>query len=638
VAAASFLPGTRLWGVNHLAFYPVWLRLAALAVIALSFLPRAGRLVARLFDRFAGTLEGRRRLLSAFAVAIAAFVLFVVFASATELLGDGLYTANNIERAAKVDRDVFLKVLKDPDGIYPGTEILNLVVSRTALGKFGIPPLSSVRVLNALLGAILIFVVVAGSWPSGWGSRGMGTSLAALVFLSGGMQIFFGYIEAYAPVIFFAGLYVWAAHRTFVRGASLWGPVGFAAAATAMHLLALLLLPSLVLLVLWVSLGRRLSNRFLAWAGILGAATIGVPFLAVSVLGLKRFFLPLTGDAYAVLSFPHLVGVANEMFLLFPGIVVLGVLAAMILTERFHAPMQAPGTERGSGPELDPAHDSGGVRALHRLASEDPVFLPSLFFAAFLAMPSLLFLFFFKPELGVARDWDLFAITGVGPLMLVATVLGSVDAKSPAGRMTKRFMPPILVMTAVLTASWVGINANPRRAAARFENILSYDTARAGYAYESLASFYKDRGDMTAETRALEKAVEASPNPRYLFTLGLRYYHIGEKEKAVATLDRCLRMRPKHERARQSLVQMLFFMERYEELVRVCEEGARLDPKLGDYPFFMGKAFAKLGRAAEARDAFDRCRSLKPPPEVAREIDEILRSAEDAGGGEESKR
>jgi len=615
VVAASFLPDKRVWGVNHLAFYPWPLRVAALAVMALAFLPRAVGVVSRFFDRLASALSGCRRLLRALVVSIAALVLFIVFASATELLGDGLYTANNIERAAKVDREVFVKVLKNPDPIYPGTEMLNLALSRTALSTLGVPPLRSVRVMNALLGAILVFVITVGARRSGSTTPRNDVSLVTLVFLSGGIQIFFGYIEAYAPLLFFTGLYVWAAHRTLARGARLWGPVICAAAATAMHLLALLLLPSLVLLVLWVSLGRRLSNRFLAWAGILGAATVALPFLAVDVLGLERFFLPLMGDTYAVLSLPHLADVANEMFLLFPGVVVLGVVTAMVLVETFGP------TRSGEG--------GGILDALSRVDSKKPLLPPRLFFASLLAIPSMLFLFFFKPELGVARDWDLFAITGVGPLMIVAAVLGSVDAESSAGRMTKRFVPPVLVMTAVLTAAWVGINADPRRAAARFESILSYDTARAGYAYESLAALYKDRGDMTGEIRALEKAVDASPNPRYLFTLGLRYYHIGEKDKAVATLDRCLRMRPKHERARQSLVQMLFFMERYEELVRVCAEGSRIDPKLGDYPFFMGKAFAELGRVAEAREAFESCRALDPPPEVAREIDEILRSLDE---------
>lgn len=617
LAAASFLPETRLWGVNHLAFYPVWLRLAALAVIALSFLPRAEKAVENLFDRFSGTLEGRRRLLSAFAVAIAAFVLFVVFASATELLGDGLYTANNIERAAKVDRDVFFKVLKDPDPIYPGTEMLNLTVSRMALARFGFPPLRTVSVMNALLGAILVFVVVAAGRRPGAAARGIDAQLVALVFLSGGVQIFFGYIEAYAPLMFFAGLYVWAAHRTLARGASLWGPVIFAAAAVWMHLLGLLLVPSLVLLVFWVFFGRKFSTRFFHSSWILAAATVAIPFLVVDVAGLQRFFIPLAGGAYAVLSLQHLADVINEMLLLFPGMIVLEIAAVMVLIQTF-------------GPELG-ARKDGVFDAFARVDSERSLLPAVLFFAALLAIPSRLFLVFFKPELGVARDWDLFAVTGVGPLLFVTTVLRSGDTRTPAGRAVTSLLPPVLVMTAVLTAAWIGVNADPRRAAARFESILSYDTARAGYAYESLASLYKDRGDMSAEIHALEKAVEASPNPRYLFTLGLRYFHAGEREKAVATLDRCLRMRPKHDRARQSLIQMLYAMERDAEVLRVCEEGARIDSTQGYYPFFMGKAYARRGRTAEARAAFDRCRALEPPPEIVREIDDILRVVDNAG-------
>ena len=60
-----------------------------------------------------------------------------------------------------------------------------------------------------------------------------------------------------------------------------------------MHLLGLLLVPSLVLLVFWVSFGRRFSSRFFHASWILAAATAAVPFLAVDVAGLQRFFLPL---------------------------------------------------------------------------------------------------------------------------------------------------------------------------------------------------------------------------------------------------------------------------------------------------------------------------------------------------------
>jgi hypothetical protein len=624
IAVASFLPEKRLWGVNHLSFYPVWIRIAAFALIALSFLPRAARAADSVFDWFARALKGRKRILAAIVAAAAALVLFIVFDSATELLGDGLYTSNNIERASKVDRDVFVKVLKDPDPIYPGTEMLNLTVSRFALAKLGIPPLTAVRVLNALLGAVLVFVVVAGARPPKSAPQGTPTALAALFFLSGGVQIFFGYIEAYAPLTMFAGLYVWAAHRTLVRGASLLGPIVFAALAAWMHLLGLLLVPSLVFLVLWVSFGRNFSSRIFHASWILGAATVVAPFLAVDVFQLQRFFLPLTGDAYAVLSIPHLADVLNEALLLFPGVIVLGIAAVMIVCNTF-------------GPALR-AREGGVFGAFARVNTERPLLPPWLFFAAFLAIPSRLFLVFFKPELGVARDWDLFAVTGIGPLVFVTAILRSTDGGTPAGRAVKRLLPPVMVVSAVLTAAWIGINADPRRAAARFESILSYDTARAGYAYESLASLYKDSGDAAAEILALERAVEASPNPRYLFTLGLRYFHAGEREKAVAALDRCLRMRPNHDKARQAIVQMLYAMEKFDEMLRVCEEGIRLDAKQGYYPFFMGKAYARTGHAAEARAALEACRALDPPPEIVREIDEILRYLGGDAGAEKPAR
>jgi hypothetical protein len=624
VGVASFLPGTRLWGVNHLAFYPVWLRVASLALVALALLPPARSLVESLFDRIAGAVSGRGGIVAAIAAAVIALVLFIVFASATELLGDGLYTANNIVRAARVDHDVFVTVLKHPYPIYPGTEMLTLSVGRLCLEKLGAAPLGAVRVLNAVLGAILVLVVVAGARRSRPAQRGTDIALGALVLLTGGIQIFFGYIEAYAPLLFFAGLYVWAAHRTLSRGAGLRGPVVFALAATAMHLLGCLLLPSLALLASWVSFGRKFSSRFFHASWLLAAGTLTLPFLAVDVAGLGRLFLPLVRGNYAALSPAHLADVANELVLLFPGVLVLGIAAVMVLVETLRPALRG---------------ENGRVfEAFARVDAGAPVFLPRLFFAVLLAIPAFLFLFFFKPELGIVRDWDLFAVTGLGPLLFVTTVLGSVDTGSPAERAVRVILPPVLVMTAVLTASWIGVNADPQRAATRFERTLSYDRARAGYAYESLASFYKERGETAAGIRALEKAAASSSNPRYLFALGLDYYDAGEKEKAVAALERCLALRPGHDRARQNLVRMLYEMGRDEEVLRVCEEGARLDPKQWYYPFFIGKSYARGGRADDARKAFDKCRALEPPPEVMREMDDMLRSLEDTNGGEEPRR
>jgi len=245
----------------------------------------------------------------------------------------------------------------------------------------------------------------------------------------------------------------------------------------------------------------------------------------------------------------------------------------------------------------------------------------------------VLFLLFFKPALGMARDWDLFAITAVPLWVLLYAALENGRLDAGQRRVVETVLPPILVMTAVLTSAWIGVNADPARSVARFESILAYDRTNAAYAYEALASHHHNRKNYPAEIKALEKAVEASRNPRYLFMLGLRYYHAEEKEKAITTLATCLRVKPDHAEARRALLQMLLFTGRYDEALVACEEGVRLAPKDPYYPLFMGMAYAKQNRVPEARDAFDRCLRLGPTAEVVNEIHKILQSLPSEPGG-----
>ncbi len=611
VIAASFLPHARLWGINHLAFYPLSVRIAAFIGVGVFFLPRVSRAVLRWLDAIPEILA-RRRLVFAMLLSLVSLALFIAFSSATQLLGDGLYTTNNIERGAKVDRAAFAEVMKNPYLVYPGTEMLNLGLSRFASHVLHVPPLAAVKVLNALLGALLVFLVVVGYRSSASFSRGTQTAFVALALLTGGIQMFFGYIEAYTPLVFFTGLYGLAAHRTLTQGADIRGPVAYALAAFVMHSLGLILIPSLLVLVLWDRSRREPTQKFLVRMLILAMATVAVPWAVVETTDAKRFILPSTSaeHAYAVWSAAHLVDIVNEMLLAFPGIVVLGGVAVMIGVRELR--------RRPGGGDL--LSVLGGREFL------SSSFFPELVFAVFLLVPSVLLALFFKPELGMARDWDLFTIAAVGPFAILFAVLGHFQTSGAARKATGIVLPPVLAMTAVLAAAWVGINAHPARSVARFESILSYDRTREAYAYEGLAVFYQDKKDVAAEIRAWEKAAAASPNPRYLYAMGLRYYHVGEKEKAVATLERCLRMRPTHDRARQSLVRMLHFMKRYDELITVCREGARVSPKDGFYPFLMGETYMGMGRVPEALDAFDACRALDPPPEVTAEIDKLLRS------------
>ena len=51
-----------------------------------------------------------------------------------------------------------------------------------------------------------------------------------------------------------------------------------------------------------------------------------------------------------------------------------------------------------------------------------------------------------------------------------------------------------LVLTLVLTSGWVLVNASADASVRRYESILQYDKSNPGYAYESLARHYQERG------------------------------------------------------------------------------------------------------------------------------------------------
>jgi hypothetical protein len=380
--------------------------------------------------------------------------------------------------------------------------MLYLGVTRAASRALGVPPLAVLRVMIGLFGALLVFAVLASRRPSVAVQETRPLSVAAkdagpasrsapptrlvpppdlapfviLAFLSGAVQIFFGYIEAYAPLMFFAALFLLSARRAIEGSAGLWVPTVCALAAVGMHRLGLVLLPSLGLVCLWVACRREWTRRFVWGAAVLAAVTIALPLAAALSGRLGASVLPLTkGErAYAVLSAGHLVDVANEILLVFPGFFVLVTVALLIARTGSHARRCEEGAAFGEN-----AQGRGAQRAF-----------PNVLFGLFVGAPIGVFLFFFRPGLGMARDWDLFAITALGLWAPVSASLERGRSNARTRGIVEYALPAVFVMTAVLTTAWIGVNANAGRSVARFESILLYDRTRAAYAYETLASYH----------------------------------------------------------------------------------------------------------------------------------------------------
>lgn len=598
VAAASFAPDKRLWGLNHLAFYPARVRILALSVAALFFVPLLSRYVweglLRFFARVDRALRDGTHYIAL--TGLAFFVLFAALRSSTLLLGDGRYIINNFQRASDLRLDVidyFQKVTLQ-ERIYPATELLNFSFSRAASNIGAVSHASGVWILSCLIGTAFVVATLL-ILKKSTAPAALKMTLAALVMCTGAVELFFGYVENYTPVLVLGVLFVLTSYRSLEPGRSLLAPAVLLAASVLFHVQAVLLAPAFFYLVLWRLALRSRPSRIAPAVGAIILIT------AAAMLGAGRtdtfrhhFLAPVgTGGSYAVFSPAHLLDVLNEILLLCP-------------VALFFA---------ASSVRREPAgHGSPAVSALGWC----------------LLSPALLFLLLFNPALGMARDWDLFAFTALG---LVTPGLLALARKWPAlegAGKSGLLVPPALALGLLVTASWVGVNASPERSAGRYRSVLQYDQTNPGYAYETLSDYYEDRMNFRGQIEALEKAYAATPNPRYLAKLGTIRFAMNELDGAERDLRAALAVRPDFDSARRILISILIKREAFDDLITVCREGISVTPASPAFHFFLGQAYLGKGDVEEALKAFDACSRLNPPAAMKRDMTRIINSALEA--------
>ena len=150
-AAASFFPEKRLWGVNHLAFYPDPVRLVVLVVAGLFLVPPLASGTWRVIQwatrpYFRGVATGYNAIAL---TGVASFAVFAAFRASTLLLGDGHFIINNFRNAVANGMGIaaYFDLVASEERIYPATELLNYAASWTA-GRFGASPVGGVWILN----------------------------------------------------------------------------------------------------------------------------------------------------------------------------------------------------------------------------------------------------------------------------------------------------------------------------------------------------------------------------------------------------------------------------------------------------------------------------------------------------------
>jgi hypothetical protein len=599
VAAAAFLPGARLWGVNHLAYYPVWARLFALAVVGVVFVPAVARRVHAAFlavVRFVG--EGGSGAETILAVcAVGSVALFAGFPSATNLLGDGQLIANNFRLAAEGDADV---VARSPASILAGEPVargatlLYYASARLSTDVLHRAPVDGIRYINCLIGAAFVWLFL-GFLRQRELSSDARLWLVVVTLFSSPIELFFGYVENYTPLVFLLALYA-ASGLSVARGKSrVWVPATLLAVSVFVHVQAILFLPSLALLAL-LRAGPQRTRVVHHGASVITLLVLAGTIAASFVPRFAAYLLPLAGRG-GVFAPAHVVDVVNEALLLSPLLPSLLVMAALT---RSVPPGNARAPWLGRGEEAA--------------------------FVAYMLGPCVVYLLFFRSGIGMARDWDLFtmAIVGIVPATLI--VVQRFAASVGRHERWPAVAVPMMALVVVLGVSWVGVNASGERSVERFERILEGDKTHAGYAYENLATYYRLRGDLP---RAIERMLEAATttgNPRHYVFLATLYEQDGEPENALLWCNRALESHPDYYDARLLAASILDVQGRFSELSVLAREGTSQHPGDAAFWFYLGEASIRLGRSGEGVDALRRARACRPGPDLTRRIDALLRA------------
>jgi Tfp pilus assembly protein PilF len=550
----------------------------------LILIPRVNKIVAGvvggILGRIAEKLKRTNRYLLYSAAGLFSLIPFWLLRSGTPLLGDGYI------RAGEVRMGKLFSVAEPLDAL------LHLVFSKS----FGLDAYTAYGVLSCLAGGLFIFLLLL--LCDHLGGDGRERLLIFLVVASmGATQLFFGYIESYSLMYAAMAGYVLFAVRYLQRRGGFMMPCVLMVLAASLHLSAIFVLPSLFYLAFAAvpqSGGQKVGDHRFLNAVILVCVTalMGLGYYVVKIGSPEGSTAHLLvypfggGDAsYALHSLEHLLDVVNHQLLISPVNVVL----CMVL-----------------------------VFFLWKVVSfRDQV----VRFLTVLCVCSLVFALVVYPTLGYARDWDLFAFTGLGTTLLALYLAGTAfrpshqKTKSGKGRGVElgRVTAVLFVTSLVSTLPWILINASEPKSLARFEDLLTIEERGAGQGYDIMATYSRDQGRYEKALEYWQKAVVVNPNARYYASMGNALRRLERYEEAIEAYRRSLHMAPDHptiQLLHESLGVCLVEVGRFDEAVDELNEAISLKPGRVDYYYTLSDILGRSGRYEEALSCFEMALNL----------------------------
>lgn len=453
---SSFFPSARLWGINHLAYFPLGVGILLTVLFLFFLIPKINSKIQDLFripfDLIYKLTLGKSKNLWFVLFSLISSLFFWVFRTRTHLLGDSYQVISDLESG-----EFFVKWSELGEGL------IHIYLYKLLNPLFNIDAATLYELSSCFFGGIfvfLIFLLVDFLGEDKWDKL----FLFLLIAFMGSIQLFCGYAEHYSfsyilifAFIFLSIKYLKGEGKTFF-------PVLLFALAVFSHISSSYLLPSVFLLYLLGYQKRKESSPFPKkeiWAFLFLIVITGLIFLYMKkyswMVGNKYVHFS-EGDYYApgysLFSLHHILDIVNQQLLISP--------VGLILLVSIWACLK-----------------------VFNLKDKTVLFLSSTF------LLGMGFNFIMYPGLGMSRDWDMFSSTAIGYSILAGYLFLKLGKK----RINFKYVGFVLIVTTIFcTLPWVLLNTSEQKGVKRLRDLLELDPKKSRNGHYALAAYFDKKG------------------------------------------------------------------------------------------------------------------------------------------------
>jgi len=554
---ASFFPGWGMWGLDHLAYYPLWARLLW-AIFPLLFLHQ--KVAQKAYKVWQGFWKSITKTPSAVGIigAIISGIIFWLLRYRTDMYGDTRTILNHF--SDKPANWEWFKYALRPDRFDEVERFCHNFVAQL----LGFDLKTCYIATSIVAGMILVFAVIRYLGKEKTTTE-MALLIGGLLILNGGTALFLGDIENYTWIYLFIVLFYLSSLKVLEDKSKLWLPIVFLLAAVMLHKQVAVLFPALGFLYLAEraknnsNITKYLTLRNIIYYAFLPTIVLGsVLYLLVfrsSVehyeLGLTKetIFLPLISSSpeyhYTMFHPKHLLDIVSETFLVTSA----GTILLLILS-LFH---------------------------IRKISWNHPQVLFSLIGVFYYG----LFSFTVRPALALPRDWNLMACFGVTVVFFVLTLFRQLQINP---QVTRHIVPAVVALS-FLSSSVLGVHSNASISCQRLQEI-------GNWTYHSY--YYGAHYTISAAQRMIQDPIQQISARKKMIQRLTPYSFTGDQE--LANLD-------------EFLGDLQYSLEMYQPALESYLAGLRIVPKNADLVEKLGITYMNLGQYEKSREVVN---YLKP--------------------------